>query len=196
MPYSLKSCRVNLFYNFFPGAPTPHRQRELDKWCANSVSYCTNKNTDGRCYTGSDKCYARHSRGNTDSVIAWRCYMDDALRLAGNIWRTSSECYYSRDTSLLPRVSRYPVFGDFERQLWLDQYCQSSEVNPNVGTCNNPYYADFDRTNKKLVCRTRDLSSTCPQISSVNEDLYNLLRGRIFIVRILQKLYVCGPERC
>ena len=170
------------------GSPTPYRQRELDNWCTNSVSYCTSKDTGRSCYTGSDKCYARHSPGTTDNLIAWRCYMDDALRSDGNVWRTDSECYYTRDNDLLPLVSRYPIFGDFERQLWLDQYCQSSEVNPNVDACNNPYFADFDHTNAKLVCRTTDLSDTCPQIASVTEDLYKLLRGSCADVPLLNFL--------
>jgi hypothetical protein len=105
--------------------------------------------------------------------------MDEALRSDGNGWKVNNICYYTRNDELLQAVSRYPIFGDFERQFWLDQYCQSSHVNPNIDACLSAYFVDFDRTIGELVCRTTNPSDTCPQIVNLNEDLYKLLRGKV-----------------
>jgi hypothetical protein len=161
----------------FAGVPTPHRQRELDDWCTNKVSFCTSRNTGAACY-GSDKCYARYSPSGADSLISWRCFMDHALRIGGHVWRGGSTCYYTRNDDLVPYVYRYPVLGDFEKQLWLDQYCQTPSVNPSVNECINPYFADFDFLGtRKLVCRTTN--HTCPQITHLNDKLNDLIRGKV-----------------
>lgn len=92
---------------------------------------------------------------------------------------TTSSCYFTRDNHLVPFVYRYPILGDFEKQSWLDQYCRNPEVDPSVNDCTNPYFADFALEPRQLVCRTTNMTSTCPQNTNLNKDLVNLIKGKV-----------------
>ena len=96
----------------------------------------------------------------------------------GNVWKSpDAGCLYTRVTDLEKIAYRYPIFGDFELQRWLDLRCQNPDFNSNVNGCDNPYFADFVFGLEKMVCRTTHTTSTCPLRSDFN-DLLELTRGK------------------
>ena len=91
------------------------------------------------------------------------------------VWNIDNVCMWTRST-LKEIVHRYPVFGDFEKQLWLDQYCQNPEVNPDVTQCDISYFAYFSLEDQKLVCTTNQ-TSPCPVKTDLHDNLENLIKG-------------------
>ena len=147
----------------------------MNTWCTNTVPQCTTRDISKNCY-GSEKCHARFSPSASDDHVLWRCFSDKELRVTGMVWRNSGVCYWAR--SRLKRIAnRYPVLGDFEKQLWLDQHCQNPEVNLDVLQCDMPYFADFSVLLNRLVCRTTNLTSTCPVKTGLNSALAKLKTG-------------------
>ena len=91
----------------------------------------------------------------------------------GQIWDGEDACVFGLVGQGLSAIAlRYPVLGDFEKQLWLDTFCQ----NQIVSGCAEPYFAQYNDASQELICRTVNTnSSTCPVKNGIHQDLINMV---------------------
>ena len=145
----------------------------MDDFCTSEVPRCIYPGVD-ECVNSGTICNARFTPKIGDVNNEWRCLADTVLGEDGQVWVEGGTCLYTRHSSLRPIVFRYPVLGDFEKQLWLDTFCQ----NQDVSGCSEPYFANYNATSEELVCRTVVTTGSCPVITGLHEGLLNLSRGK------------------
>ena len=145
----------------------------MDDYCTSAVPTCTYPGN-GDCTNSGRICNARYTPKNTDPSHAWRCLVDKALTQDGQVYKDNSICLYTKHDELLPVALRYPVLGDFEKQLWMDTFCQ----NQDVSGCSQEYFANYNATSQELLCRTVVTTTSCPVITGLHEALMNLTTGR------------------
>ena len=144
----------------------------MDDLCVSENSNCVRPGTSSCKHVGTI-CNARFTPNLGNENYKWRCLFDGAMGKDGQVWDGLSECLYSRKHDELMAIAlKYPVLGDFEKQLWLDTFCQ----NQDVSGCSEPYFAQYDGTLGELICRTVETtSSTCPVKNATHTDLFNMM---------------------
>lgn len=145
----------------------------MDDFCASQHPICVRPG-DNACEYAGTVCNARFTPivGNAD--YTWRCLTNGAMDDGGQVWDRESKCLYSGSRDELMVIAlRYPVLGDFEKQLWLDTFCQNQDVS---GGCSEPYFAQYNATLHELICRSVETtSSTCPVKNGAHTDLFNMM---------------------
>ena len=145
----------------------------MDDYCTSAFPACTYPGD--TCQNAATICNARYTPSAGDSNHAWRCLVETALTLDGQVWKDDIDpCLYSSHDELLPIALRYPVLGDFEKQLWLDTFCR----NQHVSGCSQEYFAKYNSASQELVCRTMATTSSCPVITGLHDGLLNLTTGK------------------
>ncbi|XP_028392974.1 uncharacterized protein LOC114517441 isoform X2 [Dendronephthya gigantea] len=155
------------------GSPTSKRQQELDDYCAEKVSQCDPSSVASGCPSKLSSCKARFTP-KTLQTHRWRCFTDDGLNLDGNLWLDGEICFYTKHEPLRGIALRYPVFGDFEKQLWMDAFCQRSAAS--FG-CSQPYFSYLNYTTQNFCCRSLVTKTSCPVIEDKHDELFAMTRG-------------------
>lgn len=144
----------------------------MDDFCGSKYPECLRRGTSD-CKSSGAFCNARSTPPLTNKASKWRCLVDKAMNDGGQIWDGEDACVYSLvGTELSGIALKYPVLGDFEKQLWLDTFCQ----NQIVSVCSEPYFAQYNDASQELICRTVNTnSSTCPVKNGIHQDLVNMV---------------------
>ena len=145
----------------------------MDDFCTSQSPNCVYPGVDS-CQNSGTICNARYTPKDGDPNHEWRCLADTALTPDGQVWKDGEICLVTMHDALLPIVLRYPVLGDFEKQLWLDTFCQ----NQDMSGCSQAYFADYNATSQELVCRTVATTTSCPVITALHEGLFNMTTGK------------------
>ena len=166
-------CALGLQRISLTGSPTGKRQREMDDLCALEHPGCIYPGTE-TCPTSGRICHARFTPKQGDNERKWRCLFEKAVSPDSQIWNGESTCYYSTSDELRKMALRYPVLGDFEKQLWLDTFCQTQDTS----SCSEPYFAQYNASSQEFECRTVGTTSSCPIQAGLHDDLDDLTTGK------------------